>query len=67
VDAFTNCNALGHLLIYDESGNLVEDKEDFDWVDQQINMSFDGIQISPSARTGLTFSPAQDELEPFTY
>ncbi|HEX8807124.1 MAG TPA: hypothetical protein VF741_09245, partial [Candidatus Aquilonibacter sp.] len=66
-DGLTNANALSHLLVYDENGNLIENKNGFQWFTLGIYQGLNGVQIVPATRSGLAFGPDQAQLEPFTY
>lgn len=63
----TNNNALSRVLVYDESGNLIETKEQFDLFGAFLPIQAHNLQVNPGRRTGYLIGPLAQQLEPFTY
>ena len=63
----TNNNSLSRVLVYDESGNLLEAKEQFDLFRAFLPIQAHNLQVNPGRHAGYLIGPFEQQLEPFTY
>ncbi len=63
----TNNNSLSRVLVYDESGNLLETKEQFDLFGAFLTIQAHNLQANPARNNAYLIGPLDQQLEPFTY
>ena len=66
-DFGANNNSLSRVLVYDESGNLLEKKEQFDLFGAFVSIQAHNLQVDPAKHFGYLIGPLEVQLEPFTY
>jgi hypothetical protein len=66
-DFGANNNTLSRVLVYDESGNLLEKKEQFDLFGAFVSIQAHNLQVDPAKHLGYLIGPLEVQLEPFTY
>jgi hypothetical protein len=63
----TNNNSLSRVLVYDESGNLLGVKEQFDLYNAYLTIQAHYLQVNPGRRNGYMIGPFAQQLAPFSY
>jgi hypothetical protein len=66
-DFGTNNNSLSRVLVYDESGNLIEKEEQFDLFGAFVTIQAHNLQVNPARHAGYLIGPLEEQLEPFSY
>jgi hypothetical protein len=66
-DFGTNNNSLSRVLVYSESGSLLEKKELFDLYGAFLSIQAHNLQVDPSRHAAYLIGPFEEELEPFSY
>jgi hypothetical protein len=63
----TNNNSLSRVLVYDENGNLLETREQFDLYNAYLTIQAHYLQVNPSQRNAYMIGPFAQQLVPFAY
>lgn len=63
----SNNNSLSRVLVYDESGNLLKTKEQFDLFGAFLPIQAHYLQANPDRHSGYLIGPLAQQLEPFNY
>jgi hypothetical protein len=66
-DFGSNNNSLSRVLVYDETGHLLEKKEQFDLFGAFVTIQAHNLQVNPAHHTGYLIGPLEEQLEPFSY
>jgi hypothetical protein len=66
-DFGTNNNSLSRVLVYSESGGLLEKKELFDLYGAFLSIQAHNLQVNPARRAAYLIGPFEEQLEPFSY
>ncbi|HKU67935.1 MAG TPA: S8 family serine peptidase [Candidatus Baltobacteraceae bacterium] len=63
----SNNNSLSRVLVYDESGDLLAVKEQFDLFNAFLTIQAHYLQVNPARRNGYMIGPFAQQLVPFGY
>jgi hypothetical protein len=66
-DFGTNNNSLSRVLVYSESGRLLEKKERFDLWGAFLTIGAHNLQVNPARHQAYLIGPFEEQLEPFAY